>query len=119
MRARGESACHQADLAPRDESRDHEAAQHQHPLGRLWVVRRDRESEVAFRRPRNEVPRYQRMIAAARSQVLMQAEPAGHQCVRTIEQLELQIADVRPTRSAGDYVVSRVELECNRIKERG
>src|SRR5205809_998191 len=118
MRARdGSSACHQADLAPHDESRDHEATQHQHPLGRLRAVRRDRESKLAAPRRRADVPRYQRMIAA-RSQALIQAEPGEEQRARTIVQPQCQVVDVRRTRTALEYVVIRVERDIERIQER-
>jgi len=49
MRARDGSARRQADLAPRDESRDHEAAQQQHPLGAQGSLRR--QSKTAACRP--------------------------------------------------------------------
>ena len=47
----------------------------------------------------------------------MEVEPGIEQRAGTIVQPQLQIADVRRTRSAGDHVVSRVEREIERIQE--
>src|SRR5437762_11826280 len=120
---------HQADLAPRAESEEHEAGEHQHPLRRLRVCR-NRELESAAQRPgRPRNPRGE-LARTKKCSIEVEARKQRRRADRSIEareQVEMQTGDGRRAhfsiwpecdRAAGYRGVTRVDREIEDICER-